>query len=257
MDGVANDGRPGEADNVINVEKTESHVSGTLVGGDGDDDFRVFANLDEGNSTMVGNGGNDKLIAGDYTDSLDGGPGNDMLNGGYGNDTITGGPGQDTIQGDANSTTCGYWSYTCKIPFGNDVINARDGEVDNVDCGVGTDQAIVDTIDVVANCETVDGAAPREADATRPSQKFSCEGDRQEEAAPSRSRARPPARCPSTLTAKGKKLATGRKTLLKAGNAKLTLKFAKPRRNVTATLKVTVESADGKTSASKKVKLKR
>ena len=61
----------------------------------------------------------------------------------------------------------------------------------------------------------------------------------------------------ATLTAKGKKLATGRKTLLKAGNAKLTLKFAKPRRNVTAILKVTVESADGKTSASKKVKLKR
>ena len=40
----------------------------------------------------------------------------------------------------------------------------------------------------------------------------------------------------ATLTAKGKKLATGRKTLLKAGNAKLTLKFAKPRRNTTATL---------------------
>ena len=38
------------------------------------------------------------------------------------------------------------------------MINARDGEVDNVDCGVGTDQAIVDAIDVVANCETVDGA---------------------------------------------------------------------------------------------------
>ena len=168
---------------MINVEKAESHVSGTLVGGDGDDDFRVFANLDEGNSVMAGNGGNDKLIAGDYTDSLDGGPGNDMLNGGYGNDTITGGPGQDTIQGDANSTTCGYWTYTCKIPFGNDVINARDGEVDNVDCGVGTDQAIVDTIDVVANCETVDGAAPEQnttpADAVQA--EVLVEGVRQEE----------------------------------------------------------------------------
>ena len=31
MDGVANDGRPGEADNVVNVEKIESHVSGTLA----------------------------------------------------------------------------------------------------------------------------------------------------------------------------------------------------------------------------------
>ena len=61
MDGVANDGRPGEADNVVNVEKIESHVSGTLAGGAGDDEFTVWANLDEGNSTLIGNGGNDKL----------------------------------------------------------------------------------------------------------------------------------------------------------------------------------------------------
>jgi Ca2+-binding RTX toxin-like protein len=259
MDGAANDGRPGEADNVINVEKTESHVSGTLVGGDLDDDFRVFANLDEGNSTMIGNGGNDKLIAGDYTDTLDGGPGNDVLNGGFGNDTITGGPGQDTIQGDATSATCGYWSYTCKIPFGNDVINARDGEVDNVDCGTGTDQAIVDTVDVVANCETVDGAAPApQGGPAKPGASLNFKAK-----AVGKKKLSVTVPCAAackvsaTLTAKGKKLATGRKTLLKSGNAKLTLKFAKPRRNVTATLKVTVQSADGKSSASKKVKLKR
>ena len=42
MDGVANDGRPGEGDNVINVEKVESHVSGTFAGGAGDDDFAVW-----------------------------------------------------------------------------------------------------------------------------------------------------------------------------------------------------------------------
>ena len=75
MDGVANDGRPGEADNVVNVEKIESHVSGTLSGSAGDDEFRVYANVDEGNSTLLGNGGNDKLTAGDYQDTLDGGPG--------------------------------------------------------------------------------------------------------------------------------------------------------------------------------------
>ena len=50
---------------------------------------------------------------------------------------------------------CTY--YSCKIPYGNDVINARDGEADNIDCGIGEDKAIVDAIDVVANCETVDG----------------------------------------------------------------------------------------------------
>ena len=161
MDGVANDGRPGEADNVLNVEKIESHVSGTIAGGPGDDIFTVYANLDEGNSTLIGNGGNDKLTAGHYADTLDGGAGNDVLVGGLGNDAITGGPGQDTINGDATGSTCGY--YTCKIPFGNDVINARDGEADTIDCGVGTDRAVVDAIDVVANCETVETRARRPA----------------------------------------------------------------------------------------------
>ena len=48
------------------------------------------------------------------------------------------------------------------MPFGNDTIDARDGEADQVDCGVGTDKAIVDALDTVANCEAVDigGAAP-------------------------------------------------------------------------------------------------
>ncbi len=34
-------------------------------------------------------------------------------------------------------------------------MNAVDGEVDNIDCGVGTDTANVDAGDIVANCETV------------------------------------------------------------------------------------------------------
>ena len=114
MDGAANDGRPGEVDNVINVEKTESHVSGTLSAAIWTTTSACSRTSTRATRRCVGNGGNDKLIAGDYTDSLDGGTGNDMLNGGYGNDTITGGPGQDTIQGDANSTTCGYWSYTAR-----------------------------------------------------------------------------------------------------------------------------------------------
>src|SRR3954453_11039490 len=158
MDGVANDGRPGEADNVVNVEKIESHVSGVLSGGAGDDEFTVYANIDEGNSSLLGNAGNDKLTAGDYQDTLDGGPGNDVLNAGFGNDVLTGGPGQDTIFADATSASCGWYSYTCKIPFGNDVVYARDGEADTIDCGVGEDRAIIDAIDIATNCEQVDRA---------------------------------------------------------------------------------------------------
>jgi Ca2+-binding RTX toxin-like protein len=270
MDGVANDGRPGEADNVVNVEKIESHVSGTLSGGAADDTLTVYANIDEGNSALYGNGGNDKLTAGDYQDTLDGGPGNDVINGGFGNDTLTGGPGQDTILADATSASCGWYAYTCKIPFGNDVVNARDGEQDTIDCGVGEDRAIVDAIDIVSNCETVDtaGAAPggsgggqgggaaggSAAASAGPALSVKTVGKKQLAVTVPCSGA---CKVSATLSAKGKKLATARKTLLKAGNAKLTLKFAKPRRAVTATLKVTVEGADGKASSSRSVRLKR
>jgi hypothetical protein len=267
MDGVANDGRPGEADNVVNVEKIESHVSGTLAGGAGDDELTVWANIDEGNSTLIGNGGNDKLTAGDYQDTLDGGPGNDIINGGFGNDVLTGGPGQDTILADATSASCGWYSYTCKIPFGNDVVNARDGEADTIDCGVGEDRAVVDAIDVVTNCETVDKAGATSGPGAPA-------GDPKNAGGPAAVAFTAKAvgkkklsvtipcagacKVSATLTAKGKKLATARKTMLKAGNAKLTLKFKKPKKNVTASLKVTLEAADGKkTTSSKAVKLKR
>ncbi len=269
MDGVANDGRPGEADNVLNVEKIESHVSGVIAGGPGDDIFTVYANLDEGNSTLIGNGGNDKLTAGHYADTLDGGAGNDVLVGGLGNDTITGGPGQDTINGDATGSTCGY--YTCTIPFGNDVINARDGEADTIDCGVGTDRAIVDAIDVVANCETVEKSGstpdPGPPAGAGPAAKVTGKLSIRTIAARGLGVTVPCAgACKVTvsLVVKGKTVATGRKTLLKAGNAKLTLKVTskskkafKRLKKTSATLKVTVEGANGKASSSKTLTLKR
>jgi hypothetical protein len=266
MDGAANDGRPGETDNVVNVERIESHVSGTLAGGAGDDEFTVYANIDEGNSTILGNGGNDKLTASDYQDTLDGGAGNDVLNAGFGNDVVTGGPGQDTIFADATSASCGYFSYTCKIPFGNDVVNARDGEADTIDCGVGEDRAVVDAIDTVANCETVDKAGasggpggpagdPKNGNGTGPAFTSKAKGKKQLTVTVPCAGA---CKVSATLTAKGKKLATAKKTMLKAGSAKLTLKFKKPAKNVTASLKVTLEAADGtKTTSSKAVKLKR
>jgi Ca2+-binding RTX toxin-like protein len=266
MDGVANDGRPGEGDNVVNVEKIESHVSGTLSGGPDADEFTVYANIDEGNSTLLGNGGNDKLTAGDYQDTVDGGPGNDVLNAGFGNDVVTGGPGQDTIFADATSASCGWFSYTCKIPFGNDVVNARDGEADTIDCGVGEDRAIVDAIDVVANCETVDkagaassggpggGAAGAPAGAG-PSFTARAVGKKSVSVVVPCGGA---CKVSAVLTVKGRKLAGARKTMLKAGDAKLTLKFKRVRKSVTAVVKVTVEGADGARSSSSKVlKLKR
>jgi len=154
LDGQANDGRPGENDNVANVEKIDSSVSGTFAGGPGDDEFFVRANMDQGDSTVTGGGGNDKLKGHDHAEAIDGGPGNDVIEGGLNHDTLTGGPGKDTIFGDSTADTCNFLS--CRIAFGNDVIDARDGERDTIDCGVGEDRATVDAIDVVTNCEQVE-----------------------------------------------------------------------------------------------------
>jgi Ca2+-binding RTX toxin-like protein len=274
MDGVANDGRPGEADNVVNVEKIESHVSGTLAGGPGDDIFTVYANLDEGNSALIGNGGNDKLTAGDYQDTLDGGAGNDVLIGGLGNDTITGGPGQDTINGDATASTCGI--YSCKVPFGNDTIYARDGEVDTIDCGVGQDTAVVDAIDVVSSCETVDvgGATPKPGPgpggpAGNAGPKATVTGKLSIKTIASKGLGvkvpcATACKVSVSLVVKKKTVASASKTLLKAGDAKLTLRVSKHSlkafkklKKTSATLKVTVQGADGKASSSKTLSLKK
>jgi hypothetical protein len=68
-----------------------------------------------------------------------GGPGNDRLWSWTGNDDLTGGPGQDDLSSNG----------------GSDLIDARDGGADNVDCGDGSDVAIVDPTDNLTSCETL------------------------------------------------------------------------------------------------------
>jgi Ca2+-binding RTX toxin-like protein len=155
VDGVANDGRPGgEADNVTNVERIDGIEPGHYVFGDTDDSIDL---PDFGTSILEGRGGKDTLTGGDGVETVDGGPGDDRLEGGYNHDTITGGPGKDTIYGDETSQRCSFLSNCVVVPYGNDTINARDGEADVIDCGVGNDKAVVDAIDVISNCEDVDG----------------------------------------------------------------------------------------------------
>ncbi|MEA2170586.1 MAG: hypothetical protein QOF76_3886, partial [Solirubrobacteraceae bacterium] len=97
QDGVADDGRPGENDNVTSVEKITSHVNGTYNGPDGADEIWIWSNITSGDSTINGLGGNDKLTGEDDSETIDGGAGDDTIQGGYGNDTIVGGPGKDKI----------------------------------------------------------------------------------------------------------------------------------------------------------------
>jgi Ca2+-binding RTX toxin-like protein len=154
--GGADDGRPGEGDDVRNVEHLKGFSAGRFVGTDGPDSFEVVQVT--GPSDLSGLGGDDSLNASDGNDRLDGGAGADTLDGGFGDDTIIGGPGQDSISGDTPQGECGI--YYCKLPSGNDTIDARDGERDSVTCGVGTDTVKADAVDTVApDCETVNGGS--------------------------------------------------------------------------------------------------
>jgi Ca2+-binding RTX toxin-like protein len=160
MAGGADDGRPGENDNILGVERLTLSISpARYVGTDGDDYVKVAQVTNPGE--LIGGNGNDDLNGADGPEKLDGGNGDDHLDGGFGDDVITGGPGRDRISGDLAGGDCGpLW---CKYPYGNDVINAQDGEVDTILCGFGTDVVNADAADVVdGDCETVNraGAAP-------------------------------------------------------------------------------------------------
>jgi hypothetical protein len=103
------------------------HGKGRRIVGTAKADYLAGGGLDD---TIFGLGGNDTLLGGSGDDVIYGGPGNDIIIGGPGSDKLYGGPGSDTIM-------------------------AADGERDIVDCGPGSDRAIVDAIDIVSNCESV------------------------------------------------------------------------------------------------------
>lgn len=157
LDGVANDGRASEGDNLLAVEQIQSGSAGSFSGSESADEFRAPQVGPSG--TLRGLGGDDVLMAGDASgDVLEGGFGNDHLEGGFGDDRLVGGPGRDTLVGDRQSR-CN--EYACDlIVSGNDTIEAADGEVDSISCGPGSDVVRADTIDIVdATCETVDRVA--------------------------------------------------------------------------------------------------
>jgi Ca2+-binding RTX toxin-like protein len=157
FDGVANDGRPDERDNVLSVEVIHTRSVATLVAGDAADaavEFSVVG-TPSGNSKLVGTRFDDNLRTDHYHDVIEAGAGADAIDAGYGNDTITPGPGEDTVLADGGPNACD--ALDCPLPNGNDTIYARDGEKDSIDCGPGTDTVEADPIDVLANCEVAGG----------------------------------------------------------------------------------------------------
>lgn len=154
LDGVANDGHPGEGDNVVAMEEFTFTQPAVFVAGAEVVRVRIY-NHEVGSSNVAGGPANDNLRTHDYNDTIDGKAGDDTIEGGYGDDTITGGPGKDTINAEAGTGSCSF--LVCRVGVGNDTVNVRDGEVDSVVCGVGTDTVVADADDTIAaDCETVD-----------------------------------------------------------------------------------------------------
>jgi Ca2+-binding RTX toxin-like protein len=121
LDDAANDGTPGELDNVkSDIER--------VSGGNGNDSLDASA-ATNGPKSLSGGLGDDTIV---------GSPVSSLLAGGDGNDTITGGAGVDLIYGDS----------------GIDSINSRDRGRDRVDCGLGVDNPVQgDVGDQLTGCE--------------------------------------------------------------------------------------------------------
>ena len=153
--------RPGEGDDVRDIERFDTFVAGTFVMSDGPDRVSNFPAPTRAARRSTAAAATTSSPAGARSTPSTAAR-QRPRRGRRGHDTLTGGPGQDQIFGDSTSGNCGGYGQSCTVPFGNDVIDARDGEADQVDCGIGEDKAVVDAIDTVAACETVETAGARQ-----------------------------------------------------------------------------------------------
>jgi Ca2+-binding RTX toxin-like protein len=117
LDDQANDGAPGEHDNVL---KAIDIVRGGRA-----------------NDTLSGSDGSNTIYGGPGDDTINGYGGDDVLAGETGRDRIDGGKGRDRIDGGPDG----------------DYIDVRDGYPDLVRCGSGRDSVSLDRRDRQSSCE--------------------------------------------------------------------------------------------------------
>jgi Ca2+-binding RTX toxin-like protein len=167
LQGDADDGELGERDRIGSEIRTlwGGHGADTLIGNALPNDLHGEGGRNlilggAGQDTLFGGGsfharkgsdqriyagtGNDLIQTGGGDDLLGGGRGRDYLQSGNGRDRLLPGPGQDIVIGGP----------------ANDVILARDGNVDEIDCGRGWDRLRNDPLDwqPLPRCERHDNA---------------------------------------------------------------------------------------------------
>lgn len=124
----------------------------TLEGTKRSDRIAGFGGADEIN----GRGSRDRLFGGSGGDRLSGGAERDRLRGGSGPDRLRGGRSSDRLFGGSGRDGFSTRNGVLLGSPGGDVIHARDGSADEIDCDTGFDKAFVDQVeDGVYNCERV------------------------------------------------------------------------------------------------------
>jgi hypothetical protein len=266
LDGVNNDGEAGEGDNVISVDRIVARGAVvTLIGDAGPNDFFAEA----GSATLRGLGGDDKLVTYDGNDTIEGGDGNDFLEAGFGNDVLDGGAGVDSFNGDRTETNNVF-------AVGNDDVRARDGNAEQITCGLGTgDKAQVDGNDIVgSDCEAIDkpptpGPGKPRISGKRTIRAIAAKGLTVTVDCPAACNVTAELRVDKKTARKlklgrSRVLARGKKAITKAGRAKVVVKVVRKARKrfkrmkrVTVTLKTKTTMAGKTTRTSRKLRLKR
>ena len=123
LNGVADDGSPGEGDNVLGPVTA-------ITGGDGNDRLEAGA----GSSALTGRGGNDVLIGSPEADTMVGQAGDDVLSGGGGNDNLSGDAGADDLSGGDGQDEASYAGATAplQLSIGDGANDGAAGEGDNI-----------------------------------------------------------------------------------------------------------------------------
>jgi Ca2+-binding RTX toxin-like protein len=144
LDGVRNDGEPGENDLLL------EGITGAIGG--------------SGNDRITGNGERNALRGGGGNDTIDGAAGDDFLFGDDGDDELHAGPGQDRLHGGAGDDLLRadnaelFPTVTDDDLFGgdgNDRLFTDDGSPDQLQGEDGDDSADTDVLDAVLTVEAV------------------------------------------------------------------------------------------------------
>ena len=161
LDNVANDGRAGENDNLIGIEEIEG-PQGTYVGSDAAETFTVGATgaVVERERRGRQRHDHDAQRARERRRRSRRRPHRGRVRQRHDH----GRPGaRRDLRGLHRLTSAGSSRARCRSERHG---QARDGEVDSIDCGVGADRAVIDAFDTHANCETVEVArGPRRSGA--------------------------------------------------------------------------------------------